>query len=251
MAERGSAQEVCINAATAAAKGIPSSGNSEKGAIAQLMALKGSHLTIAESSTSSTSYSWLVTIARSHGLTVGTGGTANDINVTTVGSVPAEIAAQASGKVDGFGGIPPNTVQNGTIVIPLWRIPPALNSAGQYLTTVTTMIQQHADTVQALVTGYMQGSMYLNAHPAGAEKIFASLWATTAGGGITSPEQQEYLFSDFAPLLKNPYPSKASYANALALVNGAQTSPITLAYSTFMAPRFIQTAGKQLNIKLK
>src|SRR5262249_29297512 len=71
MVQLGNATEVAINSSVAAAKNIPATGSTKAQALAQLLALKGSHLTIGVSNTSADSYNWLVSIAKLHGLTIG------------------------------------------------------------------------------------------------------------------------------------------------------------------------------------
>jgi hypothetical protein len=111
------------------------------------------------------------------------------------------------------------------------------------------MINQHADTVQAVTNAYLEGMNYLVNHQKQAQRDVDAVWSTTAVG-ITSPEEQDYLFADFLPFMKNPFPSKSAYNQGLGLINGAQPTPITLSYTGFVVPRFINQASKILGIKL-
>jgi ABC-type nitrate/sulfonate/bicarbonate transport system substrate-binding protein len=239
--------EVAINLSAAQAHGIPQVGSTAKGALAQLLALKGSHLTIGVSNTASDGFNWFVTVARLHGLTVGinTTGTANDVNISSVGSVTALTSGIISGKLDGIINMPPVTVVANTIDIQLSKIPPASTSAGTYVFTTTTILQQHSDTVQAVVNAFAQATVFAKTHPAKAERDFSKVLATL---GITSPEEDQYLFQGVSATWKNPFPTKLAYANAVALLNGAQPTPVTVPYSVFVVTKYVTAATKNLHL---
>jgi ABC-type nitrate/sulfonate/bicarbonate transport system substrate-binding protein len=240
--------EVAIGLSVAQAHGIPLAGNTAAGALAQLNALKGSHITVGVSNTASDGYNWFVTLARLHGLTVGVGttGTANDINISSVGSTTALTAGLTSGKLDGIVNTPPVTVVANTIDIQLGKIPPAATAAGTYVFTTTDMIQHHSDTVQAVVNAFALSSAFAKSHSKQAQRVVTSVLASL---GITSPEEAQYLYAGTSSLWKNPFPTKLAYVNAIALLNGAQPAPVTVPYSQFVVTKFVTKAVKDLNLK--
>jgi hypothetical protein len=114
--------------------------------------------------------------------------------------------------------------------------------------TTTAMIQKHPYTVQAVVTGITEMVQYAHTHSAQAEKFEAQAYASA---GITSPEEDQYLFfTDGLPYMGNPYMTKAQYNNTLLIVNNSSSTKTAFPYATFFVSRFVVAAEKALAEKL-
>jgi ABC-type nitrate/sulfonate/bicarbonate transport system substrate-binding protein len=241
-------QEIAISSAFAAAHNIPVTGDSESTTLSQFLALKGTHIVIAISNSTAEGYSWMLGLAAKNGMTAGLNCTTCDIDLNSLGSVANTIAALNTGKANGLSNAPPNSVQPNTIEIQMHYLKPVNVTAGNYVMTNTTMIQQHADTVQAVVNAYTEAYLYVTKHPNQAEKYAAAQLATF---GITSPEEAEYIFtSSFLPFAKNIYPTKIAYETEVSLINAAGNGPITMPYSTYVVTKFAKIADKTFGLPI-
>jgi ABC-type nitrate/sulfonate/bicarbonate transport system substrate-binding protein len=238
----GAPDEIAISQAAAAAHNIPASGS----VIAQISALKSSHLSICYTTPTAGTYLDLITVLQKHGLTVGPSG---DIVGDQLGSTNTCITALNSGKVDGLVNVPPYTVQPNTVVIPFGNVTPVANEPANPISTTLAMIKQHPDTVQAFVTSMVEGWVYLGQHPSQALRISMNYSASVVG--ITSPEEVSYLFQlGLTHRLPTPAITKTDFAAVKTVNNLASGTPITLSYGQWIDSTFVNRAITQLNLHI-
>jgi NitT/TauT family transport system substrate-binding protein len=237
--DTGVVQDIAISSSFAKAHNIASTATTQAEATAQFLALKGSHATLAVSNTASQSYYDVLTLAKLNHLTVGPNG---DINVTTLGTPTALVAALNTGKVDGIVNAPPTTVQPNSIQIPLYLIPPVPISCGLPLATTTSMISAHPDVVQAVVTGLTQALYFAKSNPAQAK---ADAKTVIEGAGIKD-HAFEAAYPSESTSYKNPVITAAGYNAEVELMNDATSPPLNLTYSQFVVPTFFNAAVKKL-----
>jgi ABC-type nitrate/sulfonate/bicarbonate transport system substrate-binding protein len=243
--------EFVLTQAAATQYGVPSTGNSEAGALKQLTALKGSHISVGISNATSSSYGQLLYLAEQHGLTGGISCSTCDLNFQSVGTTAAMTAGIQANKLQSITNVPPVTVipsSTPTVTIEIWRIPPETQLAADYMLTTSSMIAQHPDTVQAVVTAMLQAMFFIKAHPNQAEKDLAT--GLTNYASITSPEEQEYLFSDYQGFFHSPYPAKKYFDVAVAMSNVTLPTPNTVTYSQFVVTKFVTKAAALLHVNL-
>jgi ABC-type nitrate/sulfonate/bicarbonate transport system substrate-binding protein len=237
--DTGVVQDIAISSSFAKAHNIAATATTQAEATAQFLALKGSHAKIAVSNTASQSYYDVVTLAKLNHLTVGPNG---DINVVTLGTPTALVAALNTGKVDGIVNAPPTTVQPNSIQIPLYLIPPVPISCGLPLATTTSMISSHPDVVQAVVTAMTQALYFVKSNPAQAKADAAKV---IEGAGIKAASFNAAYPSE-ATSFSNPVITTGGYNAEVELMNDAASPPLSLSYSQFVVPTFFNAAVKKL-----
>jgi ABC-type nitrate/sulfonate/bicarbonate transport system substrate-binding protein len=243
----GGPQQIAVTSAFATAHNIPSAGSTQKEADAQLLSLKGTHITVAISGITSNSYIWLAAAAHAEGVSYGVGCTTCDINLDSVGSVPNEVTAYDAGKVNALANVPPNTDQPNSVVIQYGKVNPLPKVISSFGMTTISMIQQHPDTVQAFVDAMMYTmQIYRKAHRSTAETdvetMLENYTGSTLPAAIYSTKIQELYF-------KNPYPDKSDYSQTLSVYSLTSSTPYNLPYSTFISVRFVQAADKLLHLQ--
>jgi ABC-type nitrate/sulfonate/bicarbonate transport system substrate-binding protein len=239
--DTGEQIEVTINNAAARAAGVTLSGDPTQ----ELTALKGSHLSIAVTSKSSPAYNNLIAELKTHGLSIGPGA---DVNVQTVGSISAQVAGLKAGKLAAAASTPPSIpVIPNTTVINLGRITPLSQSVGQYLCVADAYAAAHPKTVQAVVTAITQAWNYAHQHPAQAEKLISSLDKIN---GVTDPAEVHTLFTDSSGYWRTPVMEQSGFDSAVHTVNLAQSQGLTLTYSDFADPHYVQQAVRQLHVQV-
>jgi hypothetical protein len=192
---------------------------------------------------------WFIGLSRKLGLTVGLNGSnpSADVNVTTLGSVPNEVAGYLSGKVPAFMNIPPNTIQPNSVVIPFADLPPLTNVVGNYFMTTIAMIQQHRDTVQAVVNAMTDATaVYLVKSPKKSKQAVQS--DLLANGTTTSVF--EYVYEQARLDWHTPYPTLSAFNQSLAVYNIPVKTPFTVNYRTFVNQQFAKNAYATLHLKL-
>jgi ABC-type nitrate/sulfonate/bicarbonate transport system substrate-binding protein len=245
MDETGTVTVLTISDTFGAAHNIPTNGSTANGALGQLLALKGSHITVGISSASSSSYEDINSAALDHGMTAGINCTTCDIDFVSLGSAAVLVAGEQSGKVAGFANSPPisSLEAPGTFEIQIGKIAPLSEIANNYISTLTSVIQQHPDTVQAITTAYVEIAKYIGQHPTAAEHAEAEGLANFAG--ITSPEEVDALFAFDSPTYsKTQYPTKAAFNLANAELSQA-SSALAITYNTWVDLRFIKVTLKE------
>jgi ABC-type nitrate/sulfonate/bicarbonate transport system substrate-binding protein len=237
--DTGVVQDIAISSGFAKAHNIAATATTQAEATAQFLALKGSHAKIAVSNTASQSYYDVMTLAKLNNMTVGPNG---DINVVTLGTPTALVAAINTGKVDGIVNAPPTTVQPNSIQIPLYLIPPVPLSCGLPLATTTSMISSHPDVVQAVVTGLTQAMYFVKSNPAQAK---ADAKTVITGAGVKAASF-EAAYPSESTSFSNPVITQAGYSAEVELMNDAVSPPLKLTYAQFVVPTFFNAAVKQL-----
>ena len=237
--DTGVVQDIAISSSFAKAHNIAATATTQAEATAQFLALKGSHAKIAVSNTASQSYYDVITLAKLNHMTVGPNG---DINVVTLGTPTALVAALGTGRVDGIVNAPPTTVQPNSIQIPLYLIPPVPVSCGLPLATTTSMISSHPDVVQAVVTAMTQAMYFVKSNPAQAK---ADAKKVIEGAGIKDASF-EAAYPSEATSFSNPVITQNGYNAEVELMNDAASPPLNLSYSQFVVPTFFNAAVKQL-----
>jgi NitT/TauT family transport system substrate-binding protein len=246
----GNEQDLSIASATAAKLHVPNPGpGATPGqSLAQLAALKGAHITVAATTTASGTYIDLVAACAAHGLTCKLNDPSADLNISTVGSNPAEIAGFKAGKFPAFAAGIPSALQPGTVSINLANIPPASQAAFWDFATSQSMINSHPDTVQAFVTAMTQAWQYARDNPAKARTYHDQMENIA---GVTSPALLETLYNSYSHAWVTPLLLQAAYANAVKVSNLAAATPskkITVAYNQWNDPTFVNKAVTQLGI---
>ena len=247
----GGPQQIDISAQAAANHHISTNGSTGAKALAQFMALKGSHLNLAVSSLSSNAYYWFNAAAQAHGITTDfTQGGSADVNIVQVGSVPNQVTAFLSGKVDGLINVPPYTLQPGSVQIQFGRVAPLPSVVTNYLATTIQMIQQHPDTVQAFVNAIYAASRY-PVQQTHAKAAAGDLYRMLANYNATpDPAQQAVLYKVSEPYWGgvNPFPSQRDFKTSVGVYNRTLKTPFTVPYSVFVVSHFAATAAKLFNL---
>jgi ABC-type nitrate/sulfonate/bicarbonate transport system substrate-binding protein len=239
--DTGQQQEIAIHSATAAKLHIPAADSTPAQALAQFKALKGTHLSVGVTTTSSPAYNSIVAIAKKNGLTYGVNDSKDDIDLVTTGTATAQSSGFNANKFDAIGSSPPQSLRPDTTVINLGAIAPVSQAAGLYLVGLNSFMKVHPDTTQALVNGMVQAWEYAHQHPAQAEKLIVSM---EAENDQTNPATVKTLYADLSRYWKSPYPSEAAFNAAKQLVNTSQPTPLTLTYAKWADPSYVQTAAK-------
>jgi ABC-type nitrate/sulfonate/bicarbonate transport system substrate-binding protein len=237
----GSPAELVITAAKAKAIGMPLGSSTSAQAKKQLLALKGSHLTIGVTNLASDNYSLLVALCTLNHISIGPNG---DINIVTVGSSSALVAAWKAGRIDGYAITPPYTLQSGLATMKMNLIAPVSSFPWVYLLTSSQMIKQHPDTVQAVVTGLVQAFNWATTHRTAAQLITARHYASF---GYTQPSIQKYLFNATANDWKTPIMSKNDFAIQKEVAALAGHPVTNVDYSGFLYPKFVDAAVNLLH----
>jgi ABC-type nitrate/sulfonate/bicarbonate transport system substrate-binding protein len=230
----------------AAAHNIRTTGSSSKDALAQLQALKGSHIRVGISTVASRSYQELYAVAVQHGLSVG--GPSADIDIVPLGSPTVLVAGLESSKVDAFVNAPPvsSLEAPGAFDVSISAIPPLSKVADNYICVSTGTIDQHPDTVQAVTDAYVLAAKFMAQHQAAAEQSAATGLSNYAG--ITSPQEAHALFEVALPTnttRNDPYPNKATFQGYLNVFNETTAKPLALSYSQWVDLRFITVSLKK------
>ncbi|HEY3880823.1 MAG TPA: ABC transporter substrate-binding protein [Trebonia sp.] len=230
-------QQIAISSSVAAAKGIPASATTAAGTEAQLKALKGSHIKLATTSKSGNSYIILQAVLHQYGLSTG------DVTVETEPSSSVQISLLKSGQVDGIVNSPPVTSQAGTDLIELDKVPPVSAALSDLVSTTSTMVSQHPDTVQAFVNAVTEGAEWIQKNPS---QVVTALSPLFKADGISDAATVKYLATEQAAHIG---PSRvileSAYNNTLAMGNLANpTTPVKVAFSSWIDNSFAQNAVK-------
>jgi ABC-type nitrate/sulfonate/bicarbonate transport system substrate-binding protein len=250
----GSTEQLVITPALAARQHIATVARTAAQAKAQLLALKGSHATIAESTTSSDAHTWLVALLKINGLTVGVGSPGNtnfDVNMNPLGTPPLGIAGYNAGKVDGFVNTPPNTTAPNiiapSVTIPIHLIAPASTAMWGVVASATSFIKAHPDTVQAFMNALVLANHLQKTHPAQAFRLVQNMFVQ---GQITSPEIMQFVFAGNTAEWLDLVPTRTGYAHLVQLINEAGVINVNVPYETFNAPKFAVQAYKNAGLKV-
>jgi ABC-type nitrate/sulfonate/bicarbonate transport system substrate-binding protein len=233
-------QQIAITSSVAAKMKIPATATTAAQVTAQIKALKGTHIKLATTSKSGNSYIILQTILHQYGLTTGPGG---DVTVETEPSSSVQISLLKSGEVDGIVNSPPVTTQAGTTVIELDKVPPVSGALSDLVSTTSSMVSQHPDTVQAFVRAVTQGAQWMQSHPSQIVKVLTPMYAV---GGITDPAIVKSLsLAALSHLGPSRVIAQSSYNNTVAMNDLANpATPVKATYGSWIDNTFAENALK-------
>jgi NitT/TauT family transport system substrate-binding protein len=230
----GPTDDLVISTKVAAEHHIPASGT-----LAQLKALKGSHLTIGVVSLTAGSYLDLLAVFKAQGLTASTG-SGSDIKIVSVGPLNDEVAGLASGHLDGFVTEVPDSVH-----VMFGGVAPVSMEPPLTFVTSESLIKAHPDTVQAFVTATVEGWEYTRQHPSQTQQIVSRVFPTV---GVTDASRIAELYRlDQQHRGSTPAITGAEY-QAIQAVLRAGGTPTTVSYSGFVDSSFVNTAISQLKL---
>lgn len=249
MATAPSGQFMAINQKVATDKKVPPEAKTPDEAVAQLKALKGSKITIGVEGPTADTYAWMLYMFKELGMTVGAGG---DVAIKFTGSPLNNVAAFNSGQVEAIASALPYSSQPNSVRIPLFRIPPATNAAGQYLITTNPLIKDHPDTVQAVVNAVTLASQFVREHP---DEAFKVVQPHLVAAGYDDIELQRLMFyTGYAQFAQLSYPFKNAYDNQITLLNSGNAANnkglVKLTWDKFVDTRFAEKTLKQLNLPI-
>lgn len=233
-------QQIAITSSVAAKAGIAASATTAAGTEAQLKALKGSHIKLATTSKSGNSYIILQAVLHQYGLSTGAGG---DVTVETEPSSSVQISLLKSGQVDGIVNAPPVTTQASTALIELDKVPPVSEALSDLVSTTSTMVSQHPDTVQAFVRAVTQGAQWIQAHPS---QVVTALSPLYQADGITDSATVSYLATEQAAHIgPSRVITESAYNNTVAMGNLANpATPVKASFASWIDNTFAENAEK-------
>jgi NitT/TauT family transport system substrate-binding protein len=233
-------QQIAITSSAAAKAGIAASATTAAGTEAQLKALKGSHIKLATTSKSGNSYIILQAVLHQYGLTTGAGG---DVTVETEPSSSVQISLLKSGQVDGIVNAPPVTTQAGTALIELDKVPPVSEALSDLVSTTSSMVSQHPDTVAAFVRAVTQGAQWIQSNPS---QVVAALSPLYQADGITDSATVSYLATEQAAHIgPSRVITESAYNNTVAMGNLANpATPVKASFASWIDNTFAENAEK-------
>lgn len=239
----GQQLEIAIHNSVASQLHIPAATGTSSGALAQLMALKGSHLKLAVTSTTSPAWNAVVAIAKTHGLTAGVNAAGDDIDIVTTGTTTAMNASYLADKVQAMASNPPTTTKPDSTNINLGLITPLSDATGIYLDVLQSFAQKNAQTTQKVVNAMVQAWAYAKKYPQKAEQLTVSMQKQN---DITDTSEDQSLYQDAASHWETPLLTMSGFSNAVKIVNLAQPQKLTLTYEQWADPSFVNQAVKDL-----
>jgi hypothetical protein len=228
------------NSAAARLK-VPQPDGTDAKALAQFTALKGSHIKLAVTSTTSPAWNAIAALAKTHGMTVGVNQAGADIDVITTGTTTAMNAGYLANKYDAMASNPPTTSKPDSNIINMGLIQPLASSSGLYLDVLQSFAKKNPATTQKVVNAMVKAWAYAKQNPAKAEQMTTSMQKANE---ITDPAKIHTLFTDAARGWKTPVLVPEAFDNALKIVNLAQPKPISLTYEKWADPTFVNKAIK-------
>jgi NitT/TauT family transport system substrate-binding protein len=233
-------QQIAITSSVAARLGIKAGATTAAQTEAQLKALKGSHIKLATTSKSGNSYIIVQAVLHQYGLSTGTGG---DVTVETEPSSSVQISLLKSGQVDGIVNAPPVTTEPNTTLIELDKVPPVSEALSDLVSTTSSMVSQHPDTVQAFVRAVTQGAEWIQSHPS---QVVSALSPLYQADGITDSATVKYLATEQAAHIgPSRVITQSAYNNTLAMGNLANpATPVKVSFSSWIDNTFAENAAK-------
>jgi NitT/TauT family transport system substrate-binding protein len=233
-------QQIAITSSVAAKMKIPATATTEAQTEAQIKALKGSHIKLATTSKSGNSYIILQAILHQYGLTTGPGG---DVTVETEPSSSVQISLLKSGQVDGIVNAPPVSTQAGTTLIELDKVPPVSEALSDLVSTTSSMVSQHPDTVQAFVRAVTQGAEWIQSHPS---QVVSALSPLYQADGITASATVTYLATEQAAHIgPSRVITESAYNNTVDMGNLANpATPVKVTFASWIDNTFAENAAK-------
>jgi ABC-type nitrate/sulfonate/bicarbonate transport system substrate-binding protein len=241
----GTTQEIAIDSTKAKSLNLPS-GNSPAASLAQLMALKGSHLTLAVTTLSSISAVDLLAACKAHGLTCAANSSSADIDLVTAGEPTTQEAGLQAHKFDAIAAGPPTTRLPNTVQIELGEISPVQQSVNDYLLVTPNYLSAHKDIVTKVVTAVGKAWKLYQSDPTMAEKDAAQMYKDA---DVTDPAEAHELFTGWAKYWVNPVPTSQAYSDTVSVMNLTGSKPVSLPYAQFADTSFATAAVSSLGIK--
>jgi NitT/TauT family transport system substrate-binding protein len=237
----GPTDDLVISQQVTARHKIPATGT-----LAQLKALKGTHLTIGVVSLTAGSYLDLLAALKAQGLTASTG-PGSDIQIVSVGPLTDEAAGLASGHLDGFVNIYPNTEVPDSVHVMFGAVAPVSMEPPLTFTTSESLIKAHPDTVQAFVTATVEGWEFTREHPGQTRQIVSRVFPTV---GVTNPARISELYTlDQQHRGSSPAITGAEF-DAIQTVLQAAGTPTTVRYDDFVDSSFVNKAITQFGLNV-
>lgn len=237
--------EIAMHDSTAARLHVPQPDGTASGALDQFLALKGSHIKLAVTSTTSPAWNAIAAIARTHGVTVGVNAAGDDIDVITTGTTTSMNASYLADKVDAMASNPPTTTKPNSTNINLGLISPLADSTGLYLDVSQSYEQKNPQTVQKVINAMVEAWAYAKANPQKAEQLTVSMQKENE---ITDPAEIKSLYQDAAVHWTTPLLLPSAFSNAVKVINLAQPQRINLTYQQWANPTFVNKAVKDTSL---
>jgi ABC-type nitrate/sulfonate/bicarbonate transport system substrate-binding protein len=119
-----------------------------------------------------------------------------------------------------------------------------LDAAGYYMSTSSSMIKDHPDAVQGMVTAMAQATKFVQTNPDEAKTIVVSHLKDI---GITDADEDATLFDIYKSSV-NAFPSESAFTATACLLSNVEK--VTIPYSTFVDADFAQTAYQKVGLTL-
>ncbi len=231
--------EIAMHNSVAQRLNVPTPDGTAQTALAQFKALKGSHIKLGVTSTTSPAWNAIVSNAKAQGLTVGVNKPDDDIDIITTGTTTAMNAGYLADKTDAMASNPPTTSKPDSNIINMGLIDPLASSTGLYMDVSQSYAKQNPQTTQKVVNALVKAWAYAKANPAKAEQLTTSLQKANE---ITDPAEVKTLYQDASSHWKTPLLLRSAFDKAVQVVNVAQPKKISLTYEQWADPTFVNKA---------
>lgn len=239
--------EITVHNSAAARLHIPTPDGTAATALAQFKALKGSHIKLGVTSTTSPAWNAIASNAKAQGLVVGVNDANADIDVVTTGTTTAMNAGYLADKTDAMASNPPTTTKPDSNIINMGLIDPLASATGLYLDVLQSYAKQNPQTTQKVVNAMVKAWAYAKANPDKAEELTTSMQVENK---ITDPAEVKQLYQDASSHWKTPLLLRSGFDNAVHIVNVAQPKKISLTYEQWADPTFVNKAVKDSSLLL-
>jgi ABC-type nitrate/sulfonate/bicarbonate transport system substrate-binding protein len=249
----GQQQQVAISGDVAQKDNIPTAGATPAQTMAQVAALKGSHISLGISNLSAGAYNYAAAVFHAEGVTyspasaIASPSSNTDVSFDALGTTNTFVPAMAGGKIDGFILPPPVSNVKGATIINLGNVEPVHSAAGLYLAALDKTITGEPATVQRVVDAMVRAWQFAKANPAKAEPMLDSVYTAN---GITSPSAAlaHVIYNDDSKYWVTPAMPQAAFTSQLGILAVGQGKPVNIAFSQFADPMFVNSAIKSLKV---
>jgi ABC-type nitrate/sulfonate/bicarbonate transport system substrate-binding protein len=225
---------------------IPSAGSTPAETTAQIMALKGTKITIGVSNTSSPGYNQIVACFAALGLDAKNG---TDVVMKPLGNTSTLAPALAAGKIDAFTLPPPISDVKGATIINIGNIEPLHSATGLYMMALNKTITGQAPVVQKTINAMVQAWQYAKDNPDKAQPMLAAMYEANGIKSTDDPEAK-IVYQDDAKYWVTPDMPQSSFANALKILEVGQGKTIKLTYDQMIEDSFVKKAISDLKISV-
>jgi ABC-type nitrate/sulfonate/bicarbonate transport system substrate-binding protein len=251
----GQQAQLTIAGDVAAKDHIPTAGATPAQTKAQVAAIKGHHLTLGISNTSSNSYSYGAAIFKGAGISYSPAtaqaqaSSSASVSFDSLGTTSTFVPAMAAGKIDGFILPPPVSNVKGSVIVNLGNLEPVHSSAGLYLTALTKTIKGEPATVQKVVNAMVQAWNFAKENPAKAEPMLQPVYTANGISAVTD-SLAHLIFNDDAKYWVTPMMPASAYQGTVGIIETAQATPVKLTFGQFVDNTFVNQAVKTTKVKL-